>query len=59
MESKEIFDTALEVIDMVKKKTQHIPTAMHILNVAKQGFSPDEKSQLSTPEHLSEGLSTL
>ena len=39
--SEEIFSVALDVIALVKKRTGHIPTAMRIMNAAKQGFNPD------------------
>jgi len=55
--SEEIFAAALEVIALVKKHTEHVPTAMRILNVAKQGFNPDSDRSLpsSVLEHPCEG----
>lgn len=49
MESSEIFNAALEVIALVKTKTDHFPTAMRILSCAKQGFNCDQDQQQTTP----------
>jgi len=55
--SEEIFAAALEVIGLVKKHTDHVPTAMRILKAAQQGFNPDPNLQPreSIPERLCEG----
>jgi hypothetical protein len=54
--TKEIFDAATEVVQLVQKHTDHVPTAMRILTAAKQGFNPDPDRQplLSDPERPSE-----
>jgi hypothetical protein len=53
MNSEDIFKAALEVICLVQKHTKHVPTAMRIMNAAKQGFTPDLDFQFpaSIPEH--------
>jgi hypothetical protein len=54
MESKDIFDAALEVIQLVRTKTAYVPTAMRILSSAKQGFEPSPESLLVNSEHRNE-----
>lgn len=54
MTPEEIFDAALEVIALVEKHTNHLSTAMRILNSAKEGFESSHESRPVNPECRSE-----
>jgi hypothetical protein len=56
MTTDEIFNTAKEIVAVIQKHTNHVPTALRIIIAAKQGlnYDPDCQPQSLGSERLHE-----
>jgi hypothetical protein len=52
MTSEELFSISVEVINLIENRTTHVPTALRILEAAKQGFGLGFNSFSDLREHL-------